>query len=328
MIACVLVEAAKVENLWTLLAEFSAVVEVEVEASGIKAYVDLGPGKPSLHEETAQLMREAVEQELGLQASIGVAHGKFTAHVAAAAGEGSVLLVPAGREAAFLAPFPVDLLPLPEEMRHRLRLLGLYRLGQLAALPPGAVQTQFGKAGYELYRWAKGQDRRPVVARRHQRSEHVRRVLDGPVNDRYSLRAVLEQMVDTMVTRLRSEGWVGQRLHLVLHLDDGTVLEDELVLRHPMANPQRFNRVLQETVEQMIIGSGVVEAEISLSGLVPAVGEQLDLFSHGNGQDERLHAAVKDLLVRYVDCFYQTDQLDGSYPLPECRFALQPVRGP
>jgi hypothetical protein len=41
--------------------------------------------------------------------------------------------------AGFLAPHPLELLPLAEEVRHLLRAAGVHTLGQFAALPPPSV---------------------------------------------------------------------------------------------------------------------------------------------------------------------------------------------
>jgi hypothetical protein len=68
--------------------------------------------------------------------------------------------------------------------------------------------------------------------------------------------------------------------------------------------------------------------EVTMTDLVPAVGEQLDLFVHQSGQENRLRAGLSDLVARHgAACFYQVDLLDQSAPLPERRFRLQEVEG-
>src|SRR6267378_1129078 len=78
---------------------------------------------------------------------------------------GEAVVVPPGREVAFLADQPVALLPLEPELHRRLRLLGLRTLGQLAALPEAAVTAQFGRAGTRAWRLATGRAVEPVVGR-------------------------------------------------------------------------------------------------------------------------------------------------------------------
>lgn len=87
----------------------------------------------------------------GLRGRIGIADDRFTAYVAALtsrggrqggeveAGEESVVCVPRGGSAAFLAPQPLALLPLGPEVLHMLEALGVKTLGAFAALPPPSV---------------------------------------------------------------------------------------------------------------------------------------------------------------------------------------------
>ncbi len=92
-------------------------------------------------------------EEQGLTGRIGIADDRFTAWVAASAaattagerrvdgstgssaGEPSVVSVPRGGSAAFLAPRPLSLLAIPPEVQHMLEALGVRTLGEFAALP-------------------------------------------------------------------------------------------------------------------------------------------------------------------------------------------------
>src|SRR3989442_1531376 len=62
----------------------------------------------------------------------------------------------------FLAAQPVGMLPVSEEMRRRLRLLGIETLGALAALPRSALAAQFGPQGALAWELARGEDDSPV----------------------------------------------------------------------------------------------------------------------------------------------------------------------
>jgi len=79
--------------------------------------------------------------------------------------ERDVPIVPAGRDAAFLARTPLALVPMDGELRATFRALGLVRAGQLAALAPGDVEARWGAAGLAAWRLARGDDqRRPALA--------------------------------------------------------------------------------------------------------------------------------------------------------------------
>jgi protein ImuB len=100
---------------------------------------------------------------LGVAARIGVAPTRFAAHAAAAtarsrAGRGRAAIVPEGAVRPFLAPLGVRLLE-NHDLAAELERLGVRTLGELAALPSGAVADRFGKAGVRARRLAAGGDR-------------------------------------------------------------------------------------------------------------------------------------------------------------------------
>jgi len=79
-------------------------------------------------------------------ARAGAADRKFAALAAAnVARPGQILVVSDERTREFLAPLPLDLLPLQQEMQEELKELGVRRLGELAGLPGGAVANVWGR---------------------------------------------------------------------------------------------------------------------------------------------------------------------------------------
>jgi protein ImuB len=90
---------------------------------------------------------------------VGVADGVFAGVLAARAGA----LVPAGRTAEFLAPYPVGALEDPA-LAELLVRLGLPTLGDFARLPAGTVTDRFGPAGRQAHRLARGLEARPPAA--------------------------------------------------------------------------------------------------------------------------------------------------------------------
>src|SRR5439155_4070517 len=93
---------------------------------------------------------------------VGVADGAFAARLAARrAGPGEGFVVPVGGSAAFLAPWPVQVLD-DDLLTSLLVRLGLPRLGDFAGLPPAAVLGRFGEAGLCAHRRARGlEEHRP-----------------------------------------------------------------------------------------------------------------------------------------------------------------------
>ena len=95
---------------------------------------------------TVRAITGAIDGELGLPASAGIATSKSMAKVASGlAKPHGVLLVPAGTEADVLAPLPVRKLPgIGPVAEARLAALGIATLGQLVAAPEPALRPIFG----------------------------------------------------------------------------------------------------------------------------------------------------------------------------------------
>jgi hypothetical protein len=221
--------------------------------------------------------------------ALGVAGGKFPAQVAATTtGLNKALLITSGREADFLSPFAVTRLPSEAETVRRLQVLGIRTLGQLAALPAGAVLNQFGSSGRFLHQLAQGRDERPVITYQTSPTEQVTRQLDSPVSNQISLNAILAVLAADLAARLQQQGRLARTIRLQFHLDDQTAVLEEIILRQPTAQPHRLTRTLSNLLERVRIQAGVVELTVALTELSPAVPQQLDLFVHHRDQADRL----------------------------------------
>jgi len=66
-----------------------------------------------------------------------------------------VHVVPAGHDASYLAPAPLALVPMDEELRSALHALGLRTVGALAALSAEDVERRWGEVGIRAWRLAR-----------------------------------------------------------------------------------------------------------------------------------------------------------------------------
>jgi DNA polymerase IV len=107
---------------------------------------------------TVRSMTKAIEGELGLPASAGIATSKSMAKVACTlAKPNGVLFVPAGTEEATLAPLPVRKLPgigpVSEQKLHR---VGIETLADLVRAPDATLRPIFGAYSAGIRRDARG----------------------------------------------------------------------------------------------------------------------------------------------------------------------------
>src|SRR5205814_1420139 len=88
---------------------------------------------------------------------VAIGEGKFIAWIAATVSAyGEVAVVPAGCEQQFLAPLSTSFLPVSYEVQRKLALYNLRTIGEIAVMPIGALQAQFGREGKRLWQLARG----------------------------------------------------------------------------------------------------------------------------------------------------------------------------
>ena len=115
-------------------------------------------------ETIARAIKQVVHDEVRLTASVGVASTKLVAKIGSDLRKpDGLVVVPPGEEAAFLAPLPISRLwGVGEKTAAVLRDFGVVTIGDLASLPPAAMERRFGKHGAALVARAHGLD--PVIA--------------------------------------------------------------------------------------------------------------------------------------------------------------------
>jgi DNA polymerase IV len=166
--------------------------------------------------EIARRIKTRIFDETGLVASVGVACNKFLAKLASDHGKpnGFVIVEP-GTQSTFLAPLPVSRLwGVGAKGQKRLHDLGIYTVGQLAALPERVMVGHLGEAGRHLWRLAHGQDERTVVPDREAKSLSTETTFAQDIGDRQVLRTWLLDLVEHLAGRLRHAGLHGRTIEL------------------------------------------------------------------------------------------------------------------
>jgi DNA polymerase IV len=167
-------------------------------------------------------IKQRIRAETGLIASVGLAPNKFLAKLASDHGkpDGLVILA-AAQGAAFLAPLPVGRLwGVGAKGEKRLHALGLFTVGQLAALPETVLVERIGDFGAHLWRLARGLDDRSVVPDRDAKSISTETTFAHDVLDREALRTCLLELVDHLAGRLRHHGLRARTIELKVRSSD------------------------------------------------------------------------------------------------------------
>jgi nucleotidyltransferase/DNA polymerase involved in DNA repair len=198
--------ARESERVMEILGRFTDLVE---QVSIDEAFMDVTGSARALGsgETIARRLKQAIQGETALTASVGVAASKLVAKVASDMHKPDGLtIVPPGTEAAFLAPLPVRRLwGVGPKLEESLAKLGITTIGELAALDPARLERKVGTHGHDLQRLARGEDDRDVpresAGAKSIGQEHT---FDSDTSDATRLRATLLQLSDMVAKRLRA----------------------------------------------------------------------------------------------------------------------------
>jgi DNA polymerase IV len=200
-----------------------------VERTGLdEGYLDLGDVVADFREarRLAEAVQVAVRGATSLSSSLGVGTCKVVAKVASDRRKpGGVTVVPPGREAAFLAPFPVRLLPgVGPRAEERLRSAGIETIGALAALEPSDLARLLpGKVGRLLHERARGVDPRPLELAAQSVSIGHEETFPRDVADREQLHGELRRMALSVGGHLASSGKAARTVTTKLRYPDFSI---------------------------------------------------------------------------------------------------------
>ena len=274
----------------------------------------------------SQQLGRTVRAETSLAPAVGIAPHKFTAQIAASlARPHHIRPVEPETEQEFLAACPLRFLPLDSDTSRRLHLLGIRTLGDLAALPPTAVQTQFGREVARWQRWARGQDETPVRPVPAERVETITYRFDDPLTSLVDIDHLMQQAAETLAARLQTAALQTGSISLAWHTERDQQRQQSQRLHQPTAAANRLTLALTHLFDPESLIDGLTELTVSLSDLTPAVPQQLNLFSpptHSVKGDDLLYSVA----IRYpTSRFYRPVLATDGHPLPERRFQLHPA---
>ena len=288
-------------EIMAILDGFSPLVEpISVD----EAFVDL-TGTESLFGPPAAAMcaiKARIRAETGLTASAGLATNKFIAKVASDLEKpDGMVVVPAGREAAFLAPLPIGRLwGVGRVMADALSGLGIITIGQLQAMPRQVLVRRFGHHGAELHDLAFGRDDRSVEPYTAPKSMGAEETFESDCRDPARLAAVLRGQAERVARELRADGLASARLTLKLRFTDFHTITRAVTAEPTQDGLELYRRahalLAREAVDQPVRLIG-----LSASSLGPAGAGQLSLLDPAALRRERLARVVDGLAERFGD---------------------------
>ncbi|AGC45230.1 hypothetical protein MYSTI_03924 [Myxococcus stipitatus DSM 14675] len=229
--------------------------------------------------------------EQGYRAHVAVASEAFTSRALARHGARRVEVVAPGESARVLAPLPLAALEGREGAAFS--ALGLTTLGEVAALPVGAVVARGGAQGARVHARCGGVDDTPFVAEVLEEVLEERRVLDWPAESFEPLRFALKTLLDRLGARLAGRGQAAVRITFTLKLDPTGQQQVTLALARPTAAAKLLLDLARHRLEELRLQNPVAEVSARVDEHSEERGQQLSLGDAPEGD-----AALEVVLSR------------------------------
>ncbi len=310
--------------LLELLAEWVPAVEpADLERSWLAA-TGLTP-RGGAERTLAVEMARRVHHEIGLPSRVGMAHGKLTSKIVTQYLVGSdVMVLPRGTEIRFLGGLATRYLPLSESNHRQLRVLGLTKVHQYAALPASGILPRFGYDGLRAYRLAHGEDDARVQPWQAEPFLEASQSFEDPIDTQPLLHRCLESLAQQVARPLAARYQMASALSLTLTFENSQTVRRERTLIEPIVHPQRLLTHADGLASTISWPAPIERITLAVRGLCPTVGRQLDLFRQNHEERSPVEAALRRIQDRYGGIIHQGHVLAIDAPLPERRAYLTP----
>lgn len=284
-----------------ILSDFSPYIE----PLGLdEAYLDVtGCEEPyGSPQKLARAIKERINKELEITASVGIATCKVVAKIASdlCKPDGLLQIAP-GEEQAFLNPLPVAKLPgVGKKTEQSLKEMGITTIGELASLPLDTIKRQFGATGAVLHSYARGIDDREVEAPGEAKSISQQLTFARDTLDRNFLEANLHNLCQEVCQELRSQNKRARCVAIRLRYADFKTITRQVILKEA----SDVTQVVFATAQQLL-SKALAQQEkpirligIRISSLV-GEGKQLPMFDSGTEKPEHLDKAIDKIRGKY-----------------------------
>ncbi|MGD0167842.1 MAG: hypothetical protein ABSC51_11260 [Gaiellaceae bacterium] len=211
---------------------------------------------------------------------LGAAVRRFAALAAASVARGGQALIVSGEQTEeFLAPLPLELLPIPAPERECLHELGVRTIGQLTVIPGGAAGERLGQEVRRAWELARGERAGRVLGRAPASEIAESIAFPEAVANELTLRRTFSVLVERLLARPERGGRFVRSLALSARLVGGGSWRRKTTLRQPSAERGRISAALASKLAE--IPSPVLELGLELETLAEETGEQLQLAAGG-----------------------------------------------
>jgi DNA polymerase IV (DinB-like DNA polymerase) len=261
--------------------------EAYLDVTDRTAWTRTADGSRTLAEGFARHVKERIDAEVGVPASVGVAPNMSTAKVASDHDKPDGLtVVEPGSVREFLAPLPVETVHgVGPVTARRLAGMGIETAGDLAAADPADLGAAFGERGRELYARARGEDDRPVEPTGRPKSLSRESAFTEATDDEEAKRDVVRRLAADVADRARRKGALYRTIGIKAVKPPFDVNTRASSLPGPVDDPELVGEVALDLLREFE-GETVRKLGVRVSKLDFGETDQSSLDGWGGGSDD------------------------------------------
>jgi DNA polymerase-4 len=270
------------EEIFGIFREFTPTVE---GLSLDEAFLDVTASRV-LHGDgptVASQIKERIQKQTGLTASVGVAENKLVAKIASDLDkpDGLVIVTPNGCR-AILDPLPVEVIPGigPQTLR-RLHALNITTVADLRRAPDRVLAPIFGRFARRARERAAGIDSRPVTPSRIEKSISSEETYDIDLADRADMERELLRLAEVTARRLRKASLQAGTVQIKIRQSDFQTFTRQKRLQPPACSTEQIFGVARELLGHWLESNPDARVRLlGVGGQTLSPAGQGDLFAN------------------------------------------------
>ena len=305
-----------------LLTSFERLVPAVEDAGPGVAYIDTG-GLDRLYGDQAQVIGLLGEVADGFDLRIGVGENRWQAYLASLVSKPHKAQRISGDSVRFAAGFSVDVLPVPYKTIQRLHDFGLHRLGDVAKLPQGPTEAQFGLAGRLIWRLSNGMDDRPLLPRKLIESVSEYLVFPDATVSIMTIVSAMESLLGRAFTRPQMARRYARKAHLQAQVFRKPPWVMDVAFKEPAGSKNHVMFSIKAKLDDIQFSGPLEDLRLTLTDLSAEPWRQESMWKEVQ-KEGNLQQAVAQLAARLglAPPIYQVKELEPWSRVPERRHAL------
>jgi DNA polymerase-4 len=251
-------------------------------------------------EEIAHLIKQRIQQEIGLTASVGVAHNKFLAKLASDLQKPDGLVcVPRDKVHQFLDPMPISRLwGVGPKTSPKLKSQGILTFGQLRRADRSVLEVALGKRAEHYRKLASGEDEREVKSAGVDKSISHEITFDKDLTGRSEMLGELQTLTEAVARRLRARQLIARTVSIKVRDSSFKTITRSKSIRASSNSTMTLYRMARALFENWRKGHRATAVRLlgmGVSGLEHRFGQDQQNKEQGNQLDSQADKRIDEV---------------------------------